>query len=68
MAPINSPLIDIQNQFNAQFKITNLGEISPYLGIEIDLEVRKKISLCYTTYHGKILERFHMTDVRASKK
>lgn len=42
----DSHVTDIQNQFNVRFEITNLGEISHYLGIEIDVEIGKKISLC----------------------
>lgn len=53
-------LIDIQDQHNAQFKITNLREISYYLGIKVDIEVEKKIFLCQTTYPKKILERFQI--------
>ena len=38
-------LTDIQDQLDARFKMTNLGEISYYLGIEVDVEVGKEISL-----------------------
>ena len=44
--------------------MTNLGEISHYLGMEIDVEVEKKISLRQTTYLKKILERFQMADCK----
>lgn len=54
-------LTDIQDQLSAWFKITNLGEISHYLGMEIDVEVGTKISLRQTTYLMKMLQRFQMS-------
>ena len=60
----DSRLTDIQDQLNARFKMTNLGEISHYLGMEADIEVGKIISLRQTTYLRKILERFQMTDCK----
>ena len=60
----DSRLTDIQDQLNARFKMTNLGEISHYLGMEVDVEVGKKISLRQTTYLRKILERFQMADCK----
>ena len=44
--------------------MTNLGEISHYLGMEIDVEVGKKIAFRQTTYLTKILEQFQMADCR----
>ena len=60
----DSRLTDIQDQLNAQFKMTNLGEISHYLGMEVDIDVGKEISLRQTTYLKKILERFQMADCK----
>ena len=40
-----SRFTDIQDQLSACFKIINIGEISYYLGIEVNVEVEKKISL-----------------------
>lgn len=60
----DSCLTDIEGQLNAQFKMTNLKEISYYFGMEVDVEVEKKISLCQTTYLRKILECFQMTDCK----
>ncbi len=57
-------LIDIQNQLSARFQMTNLGEVSHYLGMEIDAEVRERISLRQTVYLKKIPERFQMTDCK----
>ncbi len=48
-------LTDIQDQLNARFKITNLGEIYHYFGIEVDVEVGKEISLQQTIYLRRIL-------------
>ncbi len=61
----DSCLIDTQDKLNAQFKMINLREISHYLGIEVDVDVGKKISLRQTTYLKKVLERFQMTNCRA---
>ncbi len=60
----DSRLTDIQNQLKARFKMINLGEISYYLVIEVDVEVGKEISLRQTTYLMKILERFQMADCK----
>ncbi len=45
--------------------MTDLGEISHYLGMEVDVET-EKILLRQTTYIKKILERFQMTDCKPS--
>ncbi len=37
-----SHFTDIQDQLSVQFKMSNLGEISHYLGIEIDVEFESK--------------------------
>ncbi len=44
--------------------MTDLGEISHYLGMEVDVEIGKKISLQQTTYLMKILKRFLMSDCK----
>ncbi len=59
-----SRLTDIQDQLSARFKMTNLGEVSHYLGMEVDVEVGKQISLRQTVYLKKMLERFQMTDCK----
>lgn len=59
-----SRLTEIQDQLSARFKMTNLGEISHYLGVEVDVEIGKKFSLRQTTYLRKILGRFQMTDYK----
>ncbi len=60
-----SCLTNIQDQLRARFKMTDLGEISYYLGMEVDVET-ERISLRQTTYIKKILERFQMTDCKPS--
>ena len=51
-------LTDIQDQLSPWFKMIDLKEISYYLDMEIDVEIRKQISLRQTIYLKKILERF----------
>ncbi len=63
-APNESRLKDIQDQTSARFKMTNLTEVSHYLGMEVDFEVGKQISLRQTVYLKKILERSQMTDYK----
>lgn len=58
----DSCLTDIQDQLNAQFKMTNLGKISHYLGMEVDIKVGKKIFFCQTIYLRKILVCFQIID------
>ena len=44
--------------------MSNLGEVSQYLGVEVDVEVEKQISLRQTAYLKKILRNFQMTDCK----
>ncbi len=60
----DSRLIDIQDKLNARLKMTNLGGISHYLGMEVDVDVGRKISWRQTIYPKKVLERFQMTDCK----
>ena len=55
-------LTDIHDLLSARFKMTNLGEVSYYLDMEIDIKVGKQISLWQTAHLKKILERYQMTD------
>ncbi len=59
-----SRVTNIQNQLSARFQMTILGEVSHYLGMEVDVEVGKQISLRQTVYLKKILKRFQMTDCK----
>ena len=58
----NFCLTDIQDKPNIRFKMINLGEICGYLGMEVDVEVGKKISLWQTTHLKKLLQRFQIAD------
>ena len=55
-----SCLTNVYDSLSARFKTINLGEISHYLGREVDIETGK-ISLQQTTYLKKIIERFQIT-------
>lgn len=59
-------LTDIQDQLNAQYMMTNLGEISHHLCMEVDAEVGKKISFRQTTYLKKFLARFQLADCKSA--
>lgn len=59
-----SYLTNIQDQLSAQFKMTNLGETSHYVDMEVNVEVGKKISLRQTTYLKKILGHFQIIDCK----
>ncbi len=39
-----SRFTDIQDQLSARFKMRNLGELSHYLGVEVNIEFGKQIS------------------------
>ena len=56
-----SRLEDIQQKLRDRFKMTDLGDISHYLGMEVDYVVGEKITLCQSTYLKKVLDRFKMT-------
>lgn len=62
----DSQFIDKSDQLNAQFELINLGKISPYWGIDADVEVSKKIFLRQTTYLHMILKWLQMADYRFS--
>ncbi len=52
-------LDDLQRELKASFHITDLGEVSHYLGIEVDINrERSESTLRQTTYFKKILQRF----------
>ena len=54
-------LDEIQCQFSSQFKMTDLGEISHYLGMKVDV-TDDSISIYQTTYIKKILNHFEMSN------
>lgn len=57
----NTKILDeIQRQLSSRFKMTDLGEISHYLGMEVDV-ASDLITLRQTTYIKKILDRFDLS-------
>ena len=54
-------LDEIQRQLSSRFKMTDLGEISHYLGMEVDV-IDDSISIHQTTYIKKILNHFKMSN------
>ncbi len=44
--------------------MTDLGDISHYLGMQIDHIVGKKITLCQSTYLIKVLNRFKIPECK----
>ncbi len=58
-------LDDLQRELKARFCMTDLGEVSHYLDIEVDINREKsEITLRQTTYLKKILQRFQRQDCR----
>ena len=56
----------IQNHLSDCFKMTNLGNISHYLRIEVDVEVKKTIKMTQVIYMKKVLKRFGMKDCQST--
>ena len=54
-------LENIQQKLYDQFQLTDLGDISHYLGIEVDYVVREKITFCQSNHRKKVLDLFKMT-------
>jgi hypothetical protein len=52
---------DFKNVMMTEFEMTDLGEISYFLGIEF-LKTSKGLILHQRKYAGEILKRFNMTD------
>lgn len=60
-----SKLQQLQHELKSRFRMTDLGEVSHYLGIEVDVSADKStITLRQTTYIKKVLSRFNMLDSR----
>ncbi len=56
-------LDDLQQELKTRFRMTDFGEVSHYLGIEVDINREKsEITLRQNTYLKKILQRFQMQD------
>ena len=65
----NEPRIDeVMQNLRDRFKMTDLGDVSHYLEMEVDANLREKtITLRQSTYLRKILERYGMGDCRPVK-
>ena len=59
-----SRLEQIQQSLQDRFTITGLGDISHYLGMEVDHILRDKIILRQSTYLKKVFDPFDMTDCK----
>ena len=59
-------LDEIQRQLSSRFKMTDLGQISHYLGMEVDVD-DGKVTIRQSTYIRKILERFDMANCNPVK-
>ena len=57
-------LEQIQQSLRDRFKMTDLGDISHYLGMEVDYILREKITLRQSTYLKKVFDHFEMTDCK----
>lgn len=61
----NSKLQQLQHELKSRFQMIDLGEVSHYLGIEVDVNSEKSIiTLRQSTYLKKVLCRFNMLDSR----
>ena len=57
-------LEDVQQKLRDRFKMTDLGDVSHYLGMQVDHVIGKKITLCQSIYPKKVLDRFKMTEYK----
>ncbi len=55
-------LEDVQQKLRDRFKMKDLGDISYYLGMQVDHIVGERITLCQRTYLQKVFDRFKMTE------
>ena len=61
----NLKLQQLQHELKSRFRMTDLGEVSHYLGIESDVNPEKSvITLWQSTYLKMVLHRFNMLDSR----
>lgn len=65
MSKVNPKLDTLQEQLRDGFKMTDLREISHYLGIQVSINLDKsEIMLPQITYLKKVLERFYLQDCK----
>ncbi len=55
---------EAQQKLQVRLKMTNSGDISHYLGMQVDHIVGERITLYQSTYLKKILDRFKMTECK----
>lgn len=64
----DSRIDDVMQNLRDRFQMTDLGDDSHYLGMEVDTDMRKKtITLRQSTYLKKILVRYGIRDCRPAK-
>ena len=67
-ADIDPRIDDVMQNLRDRFRMTDLGDVSHYLGMEVDVDLNKKtITLRQSTYLKKILGRYGMSDCRPAK-
>ena len=65
---IDSRIDDAMRNLRDRFRMTDLGDVSHYLGMEVDINLNKKtVTLRQSTYLKKILGRYGMSDCRPAK-
>ena len=57
-------LEDVQQKLLDRFKMTELGDISDYLGMKFNHVVGERITLCQSTYLNKLLGCFNMIECK----
>ena len=67
-ADIDPRIDDVMQNLRDRFRMTDLGDVSHYLGMEVDVDLNKKtISLRQSTYLKKILGRYGMSNCKPAK-
>ncbi len=67
-ADIDPCIDDVMQNLGDRFQMTGLGDVSHYLGMEVDVNFgKKRITFRQLTYPKKILERYGMSDCNPAK-
>ncbi len=67
-ADIDPRIDDVMQNLRDRFQMTDLGDVSYYLGMEVDVNLGKKtITLRQSTYLKKVLERYGMSDCKPAE-
>ncbi len=65
---IDPQINDVMQNLQDRFRMTDLGDVSHYLGMEFDVDFSKKtITVQKFTYLKKILGRYRINDCRLAK-